>query len=170
MTELEIRVAPQLPRDERVALFQFEDDPWGVNHLGWDWREPELSFGGYENDKPVSHVGLLFHPLHLDGREVLVAGVSSVITLPEARGKGYARRLMSEAADEMRRRSVDFGALFCSTELRPFYASQGWQLLDHPVTVDQSGRKVRSPLRLMLLPLPDANWPEGPVDLKSEPW
>lgn len=170
MTKLEIREAPRLPRDDRVALFQFEDDPWDVDYLDWSWREPDLSFGGYVDERPVSHVGLLFHPLDLGDRKVLVAGISSVITLPDARGNGYARQLMNAAVKEMRDRSADFGALFCSEKLRPFYASQGWQLSVHPVIVAQSTGKISSPIQIMILPLSDATWPDGPVDLQSEPW
>ena len=79
MTELEIRVAPRLPRDDRVALFQFEIDPWSVEDLGLSWREPDLSFGGYVEGRPVSHVGLLFHPLDLGESQLLVAGISAFV-------------------------------------------------------------------------------------------
>ena len=170
MTELEIRVAPRLPRDDRVALFQFEIDPWSVEDLGLSWREPDLSFGGYVEGRPVSHVGLLFHPLDLGESQLLVAGISSVIPLPDARGNGYASQLMRTAVHEMRSRSANFGVLFCSEKLRPFYASQGWQLFVHPVTITQSTEKIPSPIQIMVLPLSSATWPDAPVDLQSEPW
>ncbi len=59
-----------------------------------------------DGGKIVSHVATSIRPVTLGGIQTKVAGIGAVASLPEARGKGYASKLMSDAVE----RSVERGA------------------------------------------------------------
>lgn|GEM_PF-1903559 len=63
--------------------------------------------------------------LGLDGRIDRIGGIGSVATRPEARGKGYSHRLLSEAIVLMREESYDYALLF--TGINDFYARLGFR-------------------------------------------
>jgi hypothetical protein len=65
---------------------------------------------------------------------------------------------------------ASFGLLFCLARLVPFYESQGWQLVEPGVLIDQPCGKVPSPIPVMVLPFENEPWPEERVDLGSLPW
>lgn len=52
----------------------------------------------------------------------------------------------------------------------PFYQSQGWQLVEQPVLIEQPSREIASPLRVMVLPFGGQSWPDGKIKLNSFPW
>ncbi|KAF9765864.1 hypothetical protein IL306_001789 [Fusarium sp. DS 682] len=77
-------------------------------------------------------------------RDGTAHGVASVFTFPEYRGKGYARKMLSLLADELRIRqqknegAADFSVLWSDVG-RDFYNSVGWKpfrstYLEFPVT------------------------------------
>ena len=65
---------------------------------------------------------------------------------------------------------VDAGMLFCLHRLMPFYARQGWQLLEDEIEFDQPTGRLVSPFRVMVLPCGAYEWPTGRVEVKGLPW
>ncbi|MFE6686444.1 GNAT family N-acetyltransferase [Streptomyces sp. NPDC057743] len=69
------------------------------------------------------------------GRRYVAGGLSTVVTRPEARGRGHGRRLASAAREAMAERGLDLGLFTCDRPLRAFYESAGWQHLTGAVLV-----------------------------------
>lgn len=66
--------------------------------LGFDWDPVTTPFvARAQDDRIVTHVGVLDVPLRLDGRAVRVAGLHAVCTHPEHRRRGHYRRAMERA-------------------------------------------------------------------------
>jgi predicted N-acetyltransferase YhbS len=171
MADVRIRISRELSREERQALGGGEEDPFGVGSLVLSWRDKELHLFAEIDGRPVAHVGLLAQEVEVGGHPVAVAGVGGVITVPEHRGEGLARRLLREASPLMTRTlGAQFGFLFCFPRLVPFYEKIGWRRLEPPVLIEQAGGEIAAPTEVMVLRLGSRDWPPGAVRTRSLPW
>jgi GNAT superfamily N-acetyltransferase len=168
---METRQLNTLTELEQQKLFGWGEDIFKVHSLSLDWRHKDLRFVLYDNEEPVSHAGILKHVVTVNDEPVLVAGLGGVVTVPEARHKGFARRLVLEA---MRFAESDWkvvaGLLFCRPRMLAYYESLGWQVVESPVMIEQPSGKIVSPLHVMVIPFGDMAWPPGTVELQSRPW
>jgi GNAT superfamily N-acetyltransferase len=64
---------------------------------GVDWRTVTTPFALFENGRCVAHVGLIWHPMLLDGHRLRVAGVHAVCTAQSHRRQGLCRELLEAA-------------------------------------------------------------------------
>jgi len=135
-----------------------EETPWRV--LLW------------EDGRLVSHVSVMDRTIQVGGRPVHVAGIRSVMTLPEARGRGYASQLMARAAELIPREipSAEHGLLLCLDIRVPLYSRLGWRVVDAPTYFEQPEGRTRSQVNTMVKPFKDKPWPAGEVDLCGLPW
>lgn len=168
---VEIRFAESLTDEERRALFGWGENIFGVEDANYRWRPKEMHFITEEDGRAVSHVGVLKTRVKAGGQEVAVGGVGGVVTVPEARGRHYVHASMRRAAEFMcGELGVEFGMLFCLQKLVPFYARQGWQLVEDETEFEQPTGKVLSPFRVMVLPCGSRAWPAGRVEVAGWPW
>ena len=167
----EIRFAETLTDAEKAALFGWGQDIFGVEDKLYRWRPKEYHFVTEEDGRPLSHVGLIKTVVKAGGRDVTVAGVGGVVTRPEAQGRRYVHAAMRRAAEFMcQELKVDSGMLFCLQRLMPFYARQGWRLLEEETEFEQPTGRVVSPYRVMVLPCGAYEWPAGKVEVGGFPW
>jgi aminoglycoside 2'-N-acetyltransferase I len=168
---LEIRFAKTITEEERRTLFEWGTDIFGVADKLYQWRPKEVHFFVEDDGHVVSHVGILEATVQAGEREVRVGGIGGVVSVPEAQGRGHIHTAMRRAAEFMRDElQVEFGMLFCLPGLVPFYARQGWQLLDEIVQFQQPSGPVISPFRSMVLSWDGCEWPAGKVDVRGLPW
>jgi GNAT superfamily N-acetyltransferase len=169
---VEIRFAEALTDAERRALFGWGKNIFGVEDSLYSWRPKDYHFVTEDDDgRPLSHVGVLKTVVKAGGRDVTVGGVGAVATRPEAQGRGYVREAMRRAAEFMcGELGADAGMLFCLQRLAPFYARQGWRLLEEEAEFDQPSGRVVSPYRVMVLPCGGYEWPAGRVEVEGFPW
>jgi predicted N-acetyltransferase YhbS len=167
----EIRFAESLTDGERQSLFGWAENIFGEEDAKYRWREKDYHFITEEGGRALSHVGLLKTTVKAGGREVAVGGVGGVATRPEAQGRHYVHAAMKRAAEFLcAELGVEFGMLFCLPRLVPFYARQGWQLIEEEVEFEQPAGKVVSPFRVMILPCGERAWPAGKVEVAGFPW
>jgi GNAT superfamily N-acetyltransferase len=168
---MEIKQTNTLTEAEQEKLFGWGEDIFSVQQLGLHWRHKDLRFVLYENGEPLSHAGILKHVVSVDDQPVLVAGLGGVVTVPEARGRGFARQLVQEtmrfAENDWK---VEAGLLFCRPQMVAYYESLGWRVLECPVMIEQPDGKIVSPLQVMVIPFGEMSWPAGSIDLQSRPW
>jgi len=69
------------------------------------------------------------------GRRYRAGGLSTVVTRPEARGRGHGRYLVTAARTAMAAKDLDLGLFTCDRPLQPFYERAGWQALAGTVLV-----------------------------------
>ena len=167
----EIRETVALTDEEKQILYEWGENIFNVEALKLRWRPKDVHFLLYSDGKPLSHVGILKHVIRVNGEPATVAGIGGVVTVPEAQGKGHARRLMQHAAEFFEHEwNVDAGLLFCRPKLLTYYEALCWQEVDGPVTIQQPDGEMLSPLRVMVLPLNAERWTYANIDLQSFPW
>jgi len=174
MTDVKIRIARDLTDEEKQVLSGGDPDPFGLGARldGYVSRPKDWHLFAEIDSRPVAHVGLLGHDVRVGDLPVAVAGMGGVLTAPEFRNRGLARRLLRESIPLMTRTlSAEFGFLFCLPRLLPFYERLGWKRLETPVLVDQpGGGEAPHFLETMVLQLGSRDWPPGSVRLCSFPW
>ncbi len=169
--DIEILVTDCEAEAQWPGLRDCGEDVFGMAVYGLTWRPKELHLTAFVEGEAVSHVGLLRHALLVGSERVPIAGVGGVVTLPKYQKQGIARRLLDAARPLMRDdMEADFGYLFCRPPLVEFYRNLSWQLIEAPVFFDQPNGRVESPLRCMVLPLKDHEWPGGEVEMGCFPW
>ncbi|MFJ6753904.1 GNAT family N-acetyltransferase [Streptomyces sp. NPDC091273] len=78
----------------------------------------------------AASLALLFKEVRLAGRTYRAAGLSSVVTRPALRGRGYGARLVTAARAELAAdRAVDLALFSCDRPLAPFYEAAGFAQL-----------------------------------------
>jgi GNAT superfamily N-acetyltransferase len=159
---------------DRKDLYGWGDgiDIWDVWELGVKWLPQTHHFIGYEDGKAVAHAGTLRHVVHHNGSDLCLGGLKSVLTSPDARGKGYGSKVIQAATDHMAQElSVNFGLLFCKESLLEFYTDLGWEHVTNDVIIihPEDGKKPW-PREVMIHKVGPAEWPTETIDLDSFPW
>lgn len=166
-----IRFAKIMTDEERHTLFEWGKNIFGVEDMLYQWRPKVWHFFVEDEDRVVSHVGVLEAVVRAGDTEVKVGGIGGVVSLPEVQGRGHIHAAMQRAAEFMRDElQVEFGMLFCLPRLVPFYARQGWQLLEESVEFEQPSGPVISPFRSMVLSWDGREWPAGKINVGGLPW
>jgi len=140
----------------------------------WHGSYPAWSVLVVCEDSLVAHAGIVQRQILVGQEQVWIAGVQNVFVLPEHRGLGLFRQVMSAALDEARRRGLDFGLLFCAPDIGRKYARQGWHPLEgRSVTrIDEQGRPQPLPSKnvTMFYPLAGRSMPQGNLHLSGNDW
>jgi aminoglycoside 2'-N-acetyltransferase I len=158
--------------EEWQALFGWGENIFGVEDLAYSWRPKEWHFVVEEGGRPLAHVGILKTKVTAGGREVTVGGVGGVVSTPEGRGRRLVHEAMQRAFDFMcGELGAEFGMLYCLDRLVPFYARQGWRLVEDEVEFEQPSGKVVSSFRVMVRPCGEGReWPAGRIEVGGPPW
>ncbi len=169
--ELVIKRAGGLTPEERKQVDDRLLSEFGDALTAMLWAEVHWRVLVRVNGLIASQVEIIERTVSAGERDVKLGGVSGVVTLPEFRGQGLSTAALRAAAsflrDELR---VPFGLLICGEAMVPFYSRLGWQRVAGPTVYDQPGGRVVSDGVTMVLPLSEAPWPEGPIDLRGLPW
>jgi predicted acetyltransferase len=133
--EPEPEIRTLTPDDDLDAQLDLAERSFGAK--GGDerdrWREAMSGhiaegrcLGAFVGGRPAG--GAAYHDMRQwwCGREVPMAGVSSVRVAPEDRGRGIGRQLMTALLDQIAARGYPLSALFPAT--MPLYRSLGWEL------------------------------------------
>ena len=168
---IEIRQVETLTDAEKQQLFGWGEDIFGVASLNLSWRPKDLHFLLYAEGLLVSHVGGLKNVVNINGESATVGGVGGVVTIREARKKGFARQLMQHTIKFFKREwEVDAGLLFCPQQMVAYYESLGWESVSNTVLIEQPNGQIASPLHVMVLPFDERSWSAGSIELQSLPW
>ena len=168
---VEIRFAEALTDEERQALFGWGENIFGIEDAEYRWRPKDYHFITEEEGRVLSHVGVVKTAVRAGGREVTVGGVGGVVTRPEAQGRRLVHDAMLQAADFIcRELGAEFGMLFCLPRLAPFYARQGWLMVEDEVEIEQPAGNIVWPFRVMVRPCGARDWPAGRIEVGGLPW
>ena len=140
----------------------------------WHGTRPTWSVLMDDEGRIVAHAAVVERQIQVGTERVCVAGVLNVFVLPECRGRGLFRQLMSATMDEARRRGLDFGLLFCTPEIGARYERLNWRLLSgRSVTrLDEDGLPQPLPAKnvTMAYPLRCPEVPAGDMHLLGNDW
>jgi predicted acetyltransferase len=88
--------------------------------------DPERLLGLFLGDRLIALCGALPFGQYFGGRSVPMGGLSTVAVVPDQRGRGHARRVISGSLEEMRERGEVLSTLFpAATQL---YRDLGWEV------------------------------------------
>ena len=128
---------------------------------------------GRVNGEIRAHVGVVVRQIRCGGTQVRIGGIQNACAHPACRGQNLGVWVLRAAMDEMPRRTISFGMLFCLPELERYYASQGWVATREPATMRMDGQTDEL--------IPEKNicmyWsprgeslPPGPIHLQGADW
>ncbi len=125
-----------------------------------------------DDDRLVSHVGMLTRAVEVDGMPTMIGGIGGVKTHPDARGRGYAAAAIRAATtfftDDL---GVAFALLVCLPPTIPYYEQLGWQRFHGTLLIAQPGGTIPFTTNLpMVLPARAATPLDGTINLCGYPW
>lgn len=149
-----------------------ESEPWGSVGEALQWREKSHNLGLCDDaGNLVALAGLVLAEVRVADAPLQVAGIGGVIVTRSARGRGFARVLIERLLQIARKLGAERAMLFCLPANIGLYTKFGFRPIEEPVWAAQPGGSIEMPLRAMWKPLtPTANWPEGKIELRDEPF
>ncbi|WEO77033.1 GNAT family N-acetyltransferase [Cryobacterium sp. SO2] len=138
----------------------------------WMGARPEARVIGFDDGRPVAHLGFVRRMLRLEsGGSQLVGDVGLVGVDPDYQGTGLGRRLLAEAAAALGSQGLPFGFLTCAPAVVGFYATGGWQQALGQVTrmIDTELRPETYTGPALVLPVtaPFSAWPTGQTIIRD---
>lgn len=109
--------------------------PGGRTSLTHDPALRPVSMLLLDGDEVVVVLDVLAKEIVHAGRSYAAAGLSTVVTRQDIRGRGHGRLLVSAAHDAIAERGFDLGIFTCDRPLQVFYESAGWRSLPGTVLV-----------------------------------
>jgi len=150
-----------------------EQQPWGPDGEGLQWREKERNLGLRADDGTLlAAAGAAIVDVEVeDHASFQVVGLGGLFVTRAERGAGFVRRLAQPLLDMAREMGPERAMIFCRPELIAPYERLGFAEIPAPVWVDQPGRRLQMPMRSMWTALREgAVWPPGRVDVRGLPF
>lgn len=140
----------------------------------WHNTAPSWSLYSEDNDRIISHVGVVDRSIRVGDKVVRIAGMQNVFVSPEFRGKGFCDALMNAAMVKAAEYGFDFGLLFCIPDIEKVYERSGWIKLPPSsiLVADESGKEGVLPGKniAMYFPLKLSAFPVGDIHLQGNDW
>lgn len=166
-----IKAVSQVTEEESRQLDALCDHAYAGDQSDLTWTEEEDWRVWLEVDgQIVSCLTIVERTAEVTGSSMRLGGVGGVATLPARQRQGYAAQVLAATAEFLGTLPVDFGLLFCSPQLVPFYARAGWHAVPGPLLIDQPQGKIMLAMDYMVLPCTGSPWPAGTLDLCGLPW
>ncbi|MGO9490228.1 MAG: GNAT family N-acetyltransferase [Solirubrobacteraceae bacterium] len=149
-----------------------EHQPWGGIAEGLSWAEKDRHVGVRGADgELLALAGALQAEVSVEGESFPVVGIGGVIVKLSARGQGLARLVVAEILRVAEGLGPEYAMLFCRSELAGLYERFDFRSIAAPVSAAQPEGRIVMPLGAMWRPLaPGARWPDGPVEVRGEPF
>lgn len=130
----------EVPRDLRLQVVAMQDEAWPLDQPegstpGHDPVLRPLSMLLVERGQVLAALDVLSKEIVHGGKRFAASGLSTVVTDPGHRGKGYGRRLVAAALRVMADSGADLGIFTCDRHLLPFYERAGWEWLPGTVLI-----------------------------------
>ena len=140
----------------------------------WHGSPPDWTVVLEDDSSVLAHVGVVERTVRVGDESLRVAGVQNVFVLPDFRGEGLCRLVMTTAMSEALRRQLDVGLLFCTESLVTIYSNLDWRRLDQRTILctDSNGQEVPIPAKnlAMFFPLIRHDFPAGTIRLQGRDW
>lgn len=143
----------------------------GIDLADYERRHQDRVALAFVEETLAGQAACLARTIGVGGRDVRVAGLGGIATLPEFRGRGIAAQLIEAAIETA---VIDdnptFGFLQCPPDLISYYTSIGWEQVVADVFERNGGERTLVNYPVMLLPLGNEPWPSGEIDLRGTRW
>lgn len=160
-------------KESLCLCFPDDQETFSVTRA-WHNMVPSWSLYSEENNRIISHIGVVDRNIRVGDKVVRVAGMQNIFILPEFRGQGLFDVLMKEAMDKAADYGFDYGFLFCIPEIEKIYRQCGWFKLPHSsiLLTGESGKERVLPGKniAMYFPLKFDTFPAGGIHLQGNDW
>lgn len=160
-------------RDTLVACFPADAAHFSRSR-SWHSRPAWVVVALAPDGSVAAHCAMVERRVVIHGKGALtVAGVQGFSVMPDWRRSGLSDRIMERAIEEMRRRGIEAGLLFCLPELEKVYVRTGWRRIKAAATMrDESGNPAPLPEKniTMAIPVTIPAFPRGDIDLMGPDW
>ncbi len=112
-----------------------------------EFRTEDLVLAIFEGDQIVSTATFIPMVQNIRGKVIPMSGVASVVTYPQARRRGYVRKLMTEGFRRMRDRGHVVSTLYPFRE--SFYERMGYCVFPQMKNANIDPAKIRKSLRVV---------------------
>lgn len=109
------------------AVFEIPVDVLKDFHQRGFWDPTYRPYTLFDGERAVANASMFSMPLMIKGKQVQAAGIQSVMTHPEHRGKGYMKRLVAKMLEEI---DQEFEAAFLQTGSPDLYTPFGFRVLE----------------------------------------
>lgn len=169
---VEVIDLPDFGPDDYAAVVDGETDPFQTDHLAIEWERKTGHVGVRQDGTLIGCAGWVPTQVEVAGRTIDGVGLGGVIVHRRYRGTGVGGPLVVGAMARMGAVGRPLGLLFCLPQRVRFYESLDWQVVDHPVTVDQrAGPPVSMPLVTCWTALaPAASAPDADLRIRGLPF
>jgi predicted acetyltransferase len=134
-----------LTQDDLEQAFRLDQQAFNLpekkRELWIKWTRPERTHGAFANGRLAGAAQVHAFGQFFGGRSVPMGGVGSVAVAPEHRGKGLARRILTEALQAMRACGEVISALYPATT--SLYRGVGYEVAGSAVWYQVSPRVLR---------------------------
>ena len=147
--------------------------PFALPADTYSWSPQTWSVLVKTDRRVVAHVGVSYRVIVVGDLRVPVGGVGGVMTLPEWRGRGYARAALDMATAFVGTQLwARFALVICPRGDTDFYAHLGWRVAEGPIWCEQPDGPVRldGEVALFMPCQGDVEWPRGPIHVGGTPW
>ncbi len=139
---MQIVACPEVdvPLDLRLQVVALQEQAWpsdGPTSAGTK-HDPALrprSMLLVEDGRVLAALDILSKLIGHRGALYAASGLSTVVSDPTRRGRGYGHRLVEAAREAMAAGGADLGIFTCDHPLQAFYERAGWQALTGSVLV-----------------------------------
>jgi GNAT superfamily N-acetyltransferase len=164
--ELEVVTETALTAEDASALVEWYGEQF------WQERPPfACRILARAGDEIVGHLGIGTRVVAAGDQDVRIGGIGGIRTREAWRGRGIATLLLHRAAEAMRDDlGLSFGFMTCRPDVAPVYLRVGWQDVPGPTVVGEGDDATTYGGLSLILPLADATWPEGRINLRGKSW
>ena len=129
----------RLSDEQYAALVGDEDDPWNAAEFDLEWLPKEHHVAVRDDDgRLLAAAGLVVVEVQFGEQPPSpVVGVGGVIVTASHRGRGFGRRVISEALRRAEAMGPEIAMLFCRAENAGLYRRHGFSEVPGPVLVEQ---------------------------------
>lgn len=104
-----------------------------------------------EGESLLSYATLMKRDVLHAGRNYTIYGFGNMLTFAPYRKHGYGRKILQAATEFIRQSPVDAGILFCDKSLEPYYATEGWLVIQSPTYLGHPKQRTPyEPSRMMV--------------------
>ncbi|GKX29839.1 GNAT family acetyltransferase [Vallitalea longa] len=118
---------------QRLSFNELAKETFGVDFEPWYekkfWDDKYIPYSFVDGDKVISNVSVNEMSIIIEGQELSVIQIGTVMTHKDYRNKGFARRLMKHVDDDYKNKA-DFIFLFGNDHANEFYKKCGYSPLE----------------------------------------
>lgn len=140
--EVTLQKSQPINKFHREAIYPLFEQVFGISaHMLQDyydrgfWNPYYCPYTLFKENRAVANVSVIPMQWMIEGRTVEAAGIQSVMTIPDERGKGYMKKLMNLVLEDL---THNYSMIFLQTETPKLYKKYGFEKVKEHIFVTRA--------------------------------